>query len=326
MLIHSGWLWVSFFFVLSGFVMMFAYSNALKSWSAKAYYRFVISRFGRIYPLFAFTIAVLLVLRISGIADGRDEWWTLPPTLFLLQGFIFGEPGWNVPAWSISTEWAVYLVFPLFVPFLAALGRRTTFFCTAAFAIAVAWLFIADVNAKNLPIERLVGCGLEFALGCCVFQLVKNLWWPELNYWVASLLCILPVLLMMLPSRFFHTVTTASIAVSFAVSIAVMSRQDNALQQMLRHNTLQFLGRISYSLYLNHAILYLVAAIIFEAIVGSTLMNQSGRVAIPLFAVYCLALVVFSKLTYKWVEEPSRLWFKNLARSVNLQNDNGQLT
>jgi len=42
-----------------------------------------------------------------------EGWWA---SLLLVQAWQFPVPGvWNVPAWSISAEWAAYLLFPLLV-------------------------------------------------------------------------------------------------------------------------------------------------------------------------------------------------------------------
>ena len=311
MLVRNGWIWVSYFFVLSGFVMMFAYGPSLARWDISNYRRFVIARFGRIYPLFAFTIAAMLAFISLGWTNRNDPWWTLIPNLLLVQGYTFRSPGWNVPAWSISTEWAVYLVFPLFVPFLSALGRRATITCTTGFAVAVAWLFVADVNSKEFPIERLVGCGLQFALGCCVYRLVDRGWWPRLNVWIASALAVLPVVLMALPIRLTTLTTFAVTALSFALSIAAMTRQNTMIGPLLRHSSLQLLGRISYSLYLNHMLVYLLARAAFAGVAGMPITSAPASVAVPLFLVYFAALVAVSRLTYTIIEEPARHWFKH---------------
>src|SRR5262249_28829215 len=58
-LFRSGWLFVDFFFVLSGFVITHAYGGKLRS--ASSTLEFMTRRFFRLYPLHLFILILLLV-------------------------------------------------------------------------------------------------------------------------------------------------------------------------------------------------------------------------------------------------------------------------
>jgi peptidoglycan/LPS O-acetylase OafA/YrhL len=108
---------VSFFFVLSGFILTYVHPELPTRESRK---RFLLARFARIWPAHVATFALLLVLigdrgRVSG--DIRDGWlWLL--NLSMLHGWIPLENvyfSFNHVSWTISTEFFFYLLFPLLI-------------------------------------------------------------------------------------------------------------------------------------------------------------------------------------------------------------------
>jgi peptidoglycan/LPS O-acetylase OafA/YrhL len=107
---------VSFFFLLSGFVL--AVSSFRKpDFSRKEFYR---NRFVRIYPLYVFA---LLVFFLPALLDG--VWWQnldlkhFAMNLTLTQS-VFADNALtlNYPGWSLSVELCFYLLFPLLFSFL----------------------------------------------------------------------------------------------------------------------------------------------------------------------------------------------------------------
>jgi peptidoglycan/LPS O-acetylase OafA/YrhL len=125
-LISMGWLWVDFFFILSGFILCHVYSDFFKNGVSRTEYRrFILARFARVYPLHLVTLglAVLLIVVINFLAQGvmaTLKWSfdlkTIPASLVLLQSMgLYPAAPLNGPSWSLSTEWWVYLVFPFLV-------------------------------------------------------------------------------------------------------------------------------------------------------------------------------------------------------------------
>lgn len=112
--LERAYLAVDFFFVLSGFVLTHAYlPRADRPDFLK---RFFIDRVARLYPLYALTLAVLVVLNIvfyRSAGFGLEKGWSYQDGYFytfivgalLLQnsGLTTG-PSWNAPGWSISVE------------------------------------------------------------------------------------------------------------------------------------------------------------------------------------------------------------------------------
>src|SRR5213594_1019209 len=118
---------VSFFFILSGFILTYNYADVFRDGiSAANYTRFVWDRLTKIYPVHVLTL--LLVLPIAIFSPHLPlDWRAVPFHLLLLQCFWpSSTPAFsgylNVPSWSISCEWFFYLLAPVVMFF--ALGNR----------------------------------------------------------------------------------------------------------------------------------------------------------------------------------------------------------
>src|SRR5579875_1569838 len=121
-LVPHGYLAVDLFFVLSGFIMSYTYLKSFRQRGMRAFGGFLSKRIARIVPL---NVTVLLAIVVAGSASaallGRNiiyQNYDLPADLlaniFMLQGLGVGKT-LNGPAWSVSTEFAAYLLFPFFI-------------------------------------------------------------------------------------------------------------------------------------------------------------------------------------------------------------------
>jgi peptidoglycan/LPS O-acetylase OafA/YrhL len=119
--VGPAYLAVDCFFILSGFVLVGGYGNLVLS--GGGYAKFVWRRIARLFPVH------LAAVTLVGVKMTAAQ--TLGETLLLNRGWPWlGSPGewWrvnaiNVPDWSISTEWAASLLFPVFVIAILRGGR-----------------------------------------------------------------------------------------------------------------------------------------------------------------------------------------------------------
>ncbi|NDF11930.1 MAG: acyltransferase [Proteobacteria bacterium] len=133
--VKNLYLCVDFFFILSGFILMHAYSGQFRhSVKKNAYKKFMIARFARIYPLHLTGIALIMGMEILRIAfiragymstSGREAFTNmydlkyLPLQLTFMQDWTYSSAlSWNGPSWSIACEWLVYMIFPFTVAFI----------------------------------------------------------------------------------------------------------------------------------------------------------------------------------------------------------------
>jgi peptidoglycan/LPS O-acetylase OafA/YrhL len=124
--VSKGYLWVEFFFALSGFILVHVYS-------ARAPFRygaFLKARLSRLYPLHLFTLLLMLAMVIvfrwlaarSGYISIYDlpgyhpytSFWSFVGNLFLVQAWhLFPRLSWNGVSWFVSVEWFLCLIFPV---------------------------------------------------------------------------------------------------------------------------------------------------------------------------------------------------------------------
>ena len=181
---------VSFFFVLSGFVLAYAYFNE-RSFGLPFYK----ARFGRIWPATMLSIVfVLLILpRQAYLPQQLDQWFSglafltnvlLLQSIIPIPDFYFAL---NAVAWSISVECCFYLLFPALNRLLRLYRFRALLFVAligfllTGFSLQLGWpSFDPSALAQPTwhgivyinPVARL----FEFALGVLAGQL-----WVEIN-------------------------------------------------------------------------------------------------------------------------------------------------
>jgi peptidoglycan/LPS O-acetylase OafA/YrhL len=104
----------------------------------------------------------------------------------------------NPPDWSISTEWAASLLFPLFV-LLCLRNRAVAFFAGLIFALVLRYVYVANdfrIDAsQNDTVLPLLRCLSEFgvgipafrALGPAVMKLNRLAGPPKALYWLGEI-------------------------------------------------------------------------------------------------------------------------------------------
>lgn len=115
---HFG---MSLFFVLSGFVIFYNYEESFRRSFIGALGPFFTARFARLYPLYLLVIisaaGPLGASRLAGHPIVLAAYATMTQSWFNMEGAVFP------PAWSISTEWFFYALFPLAVLIVASARR-----------------------------------------------------------------------------------------------------------------------------------------------------------------------------------------------------------
>ena len=116
-IVESGYTSVSFFLLLSGFVLAYNYSDRAQKGQLKTK-NFWIARISRLYPIYLVALVVSLgMLMEEWHARSHAQFaWGVILTPFMLQGW---SPSlstfWNTPAWTMCTEAFFYLIFPLVI-------------------------------------------------------------------------------------------------------------------------------------------------------------------------------------------------------------------
>lgn len=155
-IVSKGYIWVEFFFALSGFILFYAYGSRFGGGlKADSIGKFLAARVSRIYPLQVATLLAVVILEIdrrtfesrqSGLSflgvpifPGRTV-GTFLSNLFMVQTWGATDGlSWNSPAWFVSVEFFLYLVCPVLMLLVGArFGWRALALGGASFALLVA--------------------------------------------------------------------------------------------------------------------------------------------------------------------------------------------
>lgn len=331
-LIQNGFLYVDFFFVLSGFVMTHAWAARITDGASAA--RFLIRRWGRLWPLHAATLAFLLTLECAKFAAGQiglwqggaflggNTGWSLLTNLLMIQAWHLHDGiYWNFPSWSVSTEWAAYLVFAGVV--LAA-GRSWIAAITAiGLASAAAFLWLSPDKVDATFDYGVLRCLAAFALG-----VLTHVAWGRLRALpaaTASVLQAIALALVVLALVYLGSGPASHLVpLPFALAVLAFAFPAGALARPLAIAPMRALGDWSYSIYLNHIGLIMVMKILATLGIAlfapswlhmrdDALIFSADWAADLAVAAYATALIAISALTYRWIEQPAQRWFNRIA-------------
>lgn len=198
-----GYLWVEFFFVLSGFILTHAYGHRLRDLlTLKGYGAFLRARLIRLYPLHFFMLATIgaMVLLLGWIAHAHGYHSIfelkyhqdisargLVLSLLLMQGWgTMDRLTWNGLSWFVSVEFALCLLFPLILKLSHGRLWRGAALIAAGIAGLLALLFTSG-HGLDITFDKGVLRGLcDFCVGAglaVLFTAVKD---QRIPVWVHS--------------------------------------------------------------------------------------------------------------------------------------------
>jgi len=115
---HEGYIGVSFFFILSGFILAYNYQDGILK-NKKSKRTFYQARFARIFPLHILTLVISVPLTYGVFIQQKSIWFSQALTnLSLTQSYVPIKSiyfSFNALSWSISDEMFFYLVFPFLI-------------------------------------------------------------------------------------------------------------------------------------------------------------------------------------------------------------------
>jgi len=316
---RAGPLGVDLFFVLSGFILSHNYLHRFSSIGRKRYLPFLRARFARIYPVHLASLLILTALVLSASMAGKAinpgnytgrEWFQ---NLFLLQAWpVIFTRGWNFPSWSISAEAFAYVLFPLLAPFLLR-TRRPAILCAVAlgaFVVPACTRVIPEGFPSNWALLRVSS---EFFAGCCLYRLFARRQRCPLTPPVAGALA----LIVGFACSYF------GLAISFAVPVFLFMIWSLAERPtgFLAGRTAQYLGRVSYSLYMTHAVVEIALNRVLpvEHFAGASL-----SIRLSVFSVYWILIGTLAVGMYHFIEVPARKWLLGAIGRPTAANDSGR--
>jgi peptidoglycan/LPS O-acetylase OafA/YrhL len=295
-------LFVDFFFVLSGFVIALNYIGRIHSTSD--FFSFIKKRIIRLYPLLFFTELLFVLASLAGehspMKNVSSLGWryyvytTFDTLTFMGSTPVFGV--WianNYPSWSISAEMVSYIVFGLVLLFFPK-----TRYLLFALIIPLSAGFIVSKGEYLLAYDYGFVRGLLcFCLGIFTHALLS---WRTFNLSFLEI----PFLLVLLSAMYLTHNLDLNLwklvfPFLFAFGIVIFASSDGRVTQVLSSKPFQYLGKISYSVYLNHAlVLIFVNIVLFRLLKSPTTEIMIG---ISLFTSIGLT-ILYSHFTYEYIE------------------------
>jgi peptidoglycan/LPS O-acetylase OafA/YrhL len=329
--VGKGYLWVDLFFILSGFVLALNYAPAFsRGWSAAACVDFLIRRVARLYPLYATVVFVGLACMVVGGGQSPAPTLVALPTfhrplvdsaanILMVQAWGIG-PSIDGTTWSLSTEWAAYLLFPPLVA-LVLFSRRLTAaavgLALAALAAGTVTMTAADGAYHSGPLDAYDGatlapilrCLTGFTLGLLTFRATRLQWLVDGVTHDGRLGAVL-VLLLVIISADAHDLFVYPV---FAALVLGLHANRSRIGQALGSKPLHWLGTVSYSVYLLHPLLVLPRRQLDAVLHGW--LDPSRAYWASSLVVY-VALFVAAGASYRMIEEPGRRSIIRLARKT----------
>jgi peptidoglycan/LPS O-acetylase OafA/YrhL len=114
----SGYMGVTVFFVLSGFILTVTYREALSRPDATSVWNFAVARVARIYPVYLLVLAFVVVQERAG-GKSVGGWWLHALGGQAWSGDVQTTYRFNSPAWSVGVELFLYACLPLLLFLLA---------------------------------------------------------------------------------------------------------------------------------------------------------------------------------------------------------------
>ncbi len=315
--VNNCFLFVDFFFALSGFVIAYNYLSVINSLAQVK--RFLVKRFFRLYPLHLATLLVMLAyvgLRFAAhmhFSNAAAESFTVPTfftNLFLLNSVKFrgiNTLSWNSPSWSISAEAISYSLFALFtfVAYKIKIKPAAIAFWIVLLAASIFWAYIyfkhqIDFNAtfNNGFLRGIIGF-FSGVVTQILFQKIAG----RVNDQRSLLFTVLEILALLL---IIVSVTFGAIGLKigliyelvFCGAILIFSFEKGLLSKILeRSSLLKNTGKYSYSIYMIHTIVLLFMDIGLKKITGKHVLVDSAICLITIIIIYFL-----SGWTYRHIE------------------------
>ncbi|MBS1771779.1 MAG: acyltransferase [Bacteroidetes bacterium] len=297
-----GNLAVSYFYVLSGFIMCWTYETKKISFGA-----YMKRRFARIAPvyylaLFAAIIYILVADYTGALPLEENFGKKVFLDVFFLQSYV---PGYamaiNGPGWSLSVEMFFYLLFPLLILFYRKSPKQFMWFAAILYIVSQAGYLYAEEHRSLVysdiehhiinyfPLNHLNA----FVLGmvsCYVYNNSKSI-----SQFFSPLLFLIFIVLAIIYT--YYPLHNGTLAPLFGLFIIALAKNP---PRVLKSKSLIYLGEISYSIYILQWPVHLYVSklnILYVHIEGALF-----------FYCYTAILIIVSAICYRFIETPSRKW------------------
>lgn len=326
---------VSFFFVLSGFVMVHTYRQRLAT--TDQFKQFFITRTFRLYPLHVVVLLFAIALEVVKLAaervgiafnqpsfTGQRAPQEILPNLLLLQSWWpgFNPQSFNFPAWSISVEYYVYMIF---AGILLCTPRISTPIFLMISLMATACLSLGYGYLMEPALQGL-SCFFAGVITYHLYQVIHN---KSIPRWVHTVLETVGICLTasLLVSDIDHKQIILMLV--FCALMLIFSFEGGVISTLLKARPFEKLGVLSYSIYMTHAMVLFastLALLLVGKVTGYTIVTYATAAPGPMLSFHngvadnalLIALLIIiigiSTVSHRFIELRGIEWGKQLSR------------
>ncbi len=256
---YEGFSGVTFFFILSGFLMTLNYEKQLAGLDKNLLVTFYRRRIIKIYPSYLITLMLSL--------KGNHITWLLIMNIFLIQSYI-PKPeiffSYNGPSWFLSSILFSYIVFPFAVLYLrknnnlmrSIVSLFVVFFIQVLIVVIISPVVNAHFWFYIFPPFRF----MDFMLGinlAMVYSLMQNKQISKKYCKWGEFLCIAAMVILVINSSNININYRFNIyySLAFIIMLIIFSYEQGMISRILSLEIFQYMGTLSFYIYLLHAII-----------------------------------------------------------------------
>lgn len=313
-------LFVQLFFTLSGYVIALNYYENLGN--LKKFLGFITKRFRRLYPLHLFFLIIFLILEIvkyilvikfnfqsNNIPFDYNNSYNFILNLFFVQHFA-NEYNFNSPSWSISVEMMLYLTFGL----ITLIIRKKSLIIIFYISFIIFFIFFLNSEyGKSLSISAFYSGLYSFSIGCLFFfifnkinSFYKSTIYRDIIFYIFILIFLIEI--------FYFNVLEQKYLYSFIFGLIIFYscflKKDFFIFKIVFNNFFIFLGKISYSIYMSHLLIFFIFDNFLKHVLKYEAKFNDGKIVLNLnsfeanaytLLIYIL-VILFSNFSYNYIE------------------------
>ena len=336
---ENGPVIIDLFFVFSGFLLYHLYGHRLSNEEEAAV--FLKRRFARLYPIHLFMLGVFLLFSFARIyahkfgltvqevgeilpfePGSTENLWSLLSNLTLTHAMGMHDAlTFNPPSWTISVEMFAYFVFLLM--FLRMPPTKASHFALITIAIAAIYWVLSCLK-PNMDITYDLAfwrCLAGFYTGVVASWLYTK-FKPKVEQSKLSREIPATILEVFSLSAFVAFVIYMPGKLQFFVApfaflfVVVFAFQKGWISRFMSLSPFRYFAKISYSVYMTHTIFAIVFNIFGSRLFPILYEANNGWAGDFFLVPYLISVVIFSHLTWRYIERPGQKLIQNLDFSI----------